>query len=134
MIGKDKLKEILKSNQEMVQRYDIVPRDIPSEDRQQVVFVGVRRAGKSFMLYQKMQEMLAEGRDWSNMLYLNFEEDRLFGFTLDDFESVMQCHREMYGTQPWLFLDEIQNIEGWEHCPTSITHSCQGTDLSVNIR
>lgn len=114
MIGKDKLKEILRSNQETVQRYDIVPRDIPSDDRRQVVFVGVRRAGKSFMLYQKMQEMLAEGRDWRNMLYLNFEEDRLFGFTLDDFDRVIQCHREMYGTQPWLFLDEIQNIEGWE--------------------
>ncbi len=114
MIGKDRLKEILKSNQETVQRYDIVPRDIPSEDRRQTVFVGVRRAGKSFMLYQKMQEMLAEGRDWSNMLYLNFEEDRMYGFTLDDFDRVMQCHREMYGTQPWLFLDEIQNIDGWE--------------------
>lgn len=114
MIDKDKLKSILQDNQNIVKGYDIVPRDIPSDDYHQTVFIGVRRAGKSFMLYQKMQEMLKNGIDWSNMLYLNFEEDRMFGFKLKDFDKVLECHQEMYGKRPMLFLDEIQNVDNWE--------------------
>ena len=68
----------------------------------------------SFMLYQKMQQMLAETHDWGNMLYLNFEDDRLVGFTANDFELLLECHAEMYDQRPMLFLDEVQNIDGWE--------------------
>ena len=66
------------------------------------------------MLYQKMQQMLAEGRGWDGMLYLNFEDDRLAGFTAEDFELILECHAEMYDQRPMLFLDEVQNIDGWE--------------------
>jgi predicted AAA+ superfamily ATPase len=78
------------------------------------VFIGVRRAGKSFMLYQKMQQMLAEGHGWEDMLYLNFEDDRLADFKSEDFEMILECHAEMYDKRPMLFLDEVQNIDGWE--------------------
>ena len=54
-----------------------MPRELPSDEFERRVFIGVRRAGKSFMLYQKMQHMLAEGHSWEDMLYLNFEDDRL---------------------------------------------------------
>ena len=48
------------------------------------------------------------------MLYLNFEDDRLENFTIEDFERILECHTEMYDARPMLFLDEIQNINGWE--------------------
>lgn len=114
MISKDILKNVMISNQEEVEQYKIVPREIPTDEYHQMVFVGVRRAGKSFMLYQKMQSMLSKGHKWDEMLYLNFEEDRLTGFSLEDFEKVLECHAELYGKRPMLFLDEVQNIEGWE--------------------
>ena len=114
MINKTTLKQVLASNQKDVEQYQIVPRELPSDEFPRWVFVGVRRAGKSFMLYQKMQQMLADGLGWESMLYLNFEDDRLAGFSSEDFELILECHAEMYDHRPMLFLDEIQNIDGWE--------------------
>ena len=65
------------------------------------------------MLYHRMQQLLAEGHKWDEMLYLNFEDERLDGFTANDFNLLLECHQEMYGRRPMLFLDEIQNIDGW---------------------
>lgn len=114
MISKDILKQVLASNQKDIENYKIAPRQLPSDDFTCRVFVGVRRAGKSFMLYQKIQLMLALGHGWDDMLYLNFEDDRLALFDRGDFELILESHAEMYGKRPMLFLDEIQNIEGWE--------------------
>ena len=114
MLSKNILKQVLASNQTEVENYKVFARLLPSDDFPLRVLVGVRRAGKSFMLYQKMQEMLAGGHRWNEMLYLNFEDDRLGNFELSDFETILAAHYEMYGTRPMLFLDEMQNVEGWE--------------------
>ena len=82
MITKDILKQVLVSNQKDVERYQLVHRELPSDDFPCHVLMGVRRAGKSFMLFQKMQEMLAGGHGWNEVLYLNFEDDRLALFLL----------------------------------------------------
>lgn len=58
--------------------------------------------------------MLVSGRGWADMLYLNFEDDRLQGFDIEDFDKILECHAEMYDKRPMLFLDEMQNIDGWE--------------------
>lgn len=108
------LKQILLDNQHEVEHYEIHPRELPSDDFAHRVFIGVRRSGKSYMLYQKMQEMLKNGIGWDEMLYINFEDDRLENFTGNDFQMILECHTEMYGKRPMLFLDEIQDIEGWE--------------------
>ena len=113
-MDKQVLKQILASNQKDVEQYQIIPRALPTDELQRRVFVGVRRAGKSFMLYQKMQQMLKSGYRWDEMLYLNFEDDRLENFSMQDFELILECHAEMYDKRPMLFLDEIQNIAGWE--------------------
>ncbi|WP_028897234.1 ATP-binding protein [Prevotella sp. HUN102] len=114
MISKDIVKQVLASNQKDVENYKVIPRALPSDDFGCCVFVGVRRTGKSFMLYQKMQQMLNAGCQWDEMLYLNFEDDRLTSFDSNDFELILESHTEMYGKRPMLFLDEAQNIEGWE--------------------
>ena len=114
MINKVVLKQILASNQRDIEQYQIVSRELPSDEFERRVFIGVRRAGKSFMLYQKIQQMLAEGHGWEDMLYLNFEDDRLADFKSEDFELILECHAEMYDKRPMLFLDEVQNIDGWE--------------------
>lgn len=114
MISKEVLKQVLASNQKDVENYAVMHRQLPSDEFPCHVFVGVRRAGKSFMLYQKMQELLAGGGTWAEMLYINFEDDRLTLFDVSDFEKILEAHVEMYGARPMLFLDEIQNITGWE--------------------
>lgn len=65
------------------------------------------------MLYHYIQQLLAEGHKWDEMLYLNFEDERLENFGAEDFNRLLECHQEMYGKRPMLFLDEIQNIDYW---------------------
>lgn len=112
-MDKQILKQILRDNQVEVERYEVEKRDIRLDGFPCHVLVGVRRAGKSYMLYQRIQQLLAEGRKWDEMLYLNFEDERLENFTTEDFNRLLECHQEMYGKRPILFLDEIQNVDGW---------------------
>lgn len=114
MVTKDTIKQVLASNQKDVENYKVVPRTLPTDDFPCYVFVGVRRAGKSFLLYHKMQQLLATGHNWDEMLYLSFEDDRLTQFDVSDFALILEAHAEMYGKRPMLFLDEVQNISGWE--------------------
>ena len=115
MISKDLLKQILLDNRREIERYNIVHRDIVAEGFNCYVFVGVRRAGKSYVLYEKMQQLLREGHGWEEMLYLSFEDERLVGFASEDFNAILECHIEMTGNDnPMLFFDEIHNIDGWE--------------------
>ncbi len=112
-MDKQILKQILRDNQQEVERYVVEPRQIRLDDFPCHVLVGVRRAGKSFMLYHRIQQLLAEGRKWDEILYMNFEDERLEDFGTEDFNRLLECHQEMYGKRPMLFLDEIQNIDGW---------------------
>lgn len=108
------LKTVITDNQTEVPKYKVNPRDFTFEEFGNYVFVGIRRAGKSFLLYQRIQEFLTKGMTWDEMLYVNFEDERLVGMALEDLNLLLEIHLEMYGKKPILFLDEIQNIPGWE--------------------
>ena len=112
-MDKQILKQILRDNQQEVERYVVEPRDLKLDDFPCRVLVGVRRAGKSYMLYHVIQQLLSQGHKWDEMLYLSFEDERLENFDTDDFNRLLECHQEMYGKRPMLFLDEIQNIDCW---------------------
>ena len=112
-MDKQILKQILRDNQQEVERYVVEPRELKLDGFPCRVLVGVRRAGKSYMLYHFIQQLLAQGHKWEELLYLNFEDERLENFTTDDFNRLLECHQEMYGKRPMLFLDEIQNIDSW---------------------
>lgn len=113
MISKETLREILLENRVEVEHQQIVPRDFVMEDFMNYVLIGVRRAGKSFLLYQQIQKNLQQGITWDSMLYLNFEDERLAGMTTSDLNLILEVHGTMSSQRPILFLDEIQNIDGW---------------------
>ena len=113
-IARNTLKQVMLDNQKDVEQYDIFPRHYDLDSFPLMIFVGVRRSGKSFLLFQKMRQLLADGKGWDEMLYLDFEDTRLEGFSADDFNLILECHQEMYGKRPILFLDEIQNVDGWQ--------------------
>ncbi|MCD7930134.1 MAG: ATP-binding protein [Tannerellaceae bacterium] len=108
------LKTVIVDNQIEVPKYKVIPRDFTFEEFSNYVFVGIRRAGKSFLLYQRMQQLLTQGIGWDEILYINFEDERLVGMSIEDLNLLLEIHLEMYGKKPILFLDEIQNIVGWE--------------------
>lgn len=113
-MDKNILKIIIADNQVEVPRYKVIPRDFEFEELVNYVFVGIRRAGKSFLLYQRIQQLLAQGVQWDEILYINFEDERLVDMSLEDLNLLLEVHLETYGKKPILFLDEIQNIAGWE--------------------
>ena len=75
-----------------------------------VIISGLRRVGKSTLLAQLARHM---GED--QFYYLNFEDDRLLGFQADDANDLYQVLIELFGERKIFVLDEIQNIQGWEH-------------------
>ena len=124
MIDKLILKQILQNSREEIEQYKIIHRDIQTDGFNCYIFVGVRRAGKSFILYEKIQQMLSEGHTWDEILYLNFEDERLGSLDINDMDSILECHMEMGGVaKPALFLDEIQNIDGWEKFARRVSDS-----------
>ena len=114
MIQKEVIREILLENRKEIELQHIVPRDIQMEEFANYVLIGVRRAGKSFLLYQQIQQYLKQGISWNSMLYLNFEDERLMGMTAQELNLILEVHGMMSDKRPILFLDEIQNIDGWD--------------------
>ena len=124
MVDKLILKQILQNSREEIEQYKIIHRDIRTDGFNCYIFVGVRRAGKSFLLYEKIQQLLSEGHTWDEILYLNFEDERLGSLDINDMDSILECHMEMGGVaKPALFLDEIQNIDGWEKFARRVSDS-----------
>ncbi|MCM1452287.1 MAG: ATP-binding protein [Clostridium sp.] len=67
------------------------------------------------MLYLQAQRLMREGHDIKEMIFINFDDERLLSFAADDFDSILKAYASIYDFKPILFLDEIQNITGWEH-------------------
>ncbi len=108
------LRAVIGDAQAFVKQVRLVKRDFPFEKNASYVFVGIRRSGKSYLLFQRMQELASQGMPWERFLYVNFEDERLIGLQADDLNRLLECHYEKSDEEPILFLDEIQNIDGWE--------------------
>ncbi len=115
---KEIFKKLITDSQEKI-FVDIVQRDydIPMDTKKIVSLIGVRRSGKTYLLY-KLIEQLRETVDKKNIIYINFEDDRLYPIELKDLDGLIEGYYELYpekrDEKVYLFLDEVQNIEGWE--------------------
>lgn len=114
MANKDLIKDIIVENQRFVSRVKFHQRDYAFEDGLNYVLVGLRRAGKSYLMYQRIHQLLAAGHRIEEICYFNFEDDRLGVMTLPDLDAIKSAYEEMFDTQPVFFFDEIQIVEGWE--------------------
>jgi len=76
--------------------------------------VGVRRSGKSTILYQIIDELIKKGVDPREILYINLEEPEFLEYNLDEIvqEYIKITNKDT--RKCYLFLDEIQNKEKWE--------------------
>ena len=114
MIERQLLKRIILEYQNVAKSIQYVPRYMGDMPAGGSVLVGLRRVGKSYMLYQIMSELANAGHPWESFLYLNMEDERLEQFSLADFDELKQCYEELFDSRPIFFLDEVQVIEGWE--------------------
>ena len=79
---------------------------------------GVRRAGKSSLLMLAVNKLLASGVKREQILWVNFDDERLSGMQTEELDEVLSAYREMFPDvnlkEVYMFLDEIQNIIGWD--------------------
>ena len=97
----------------------IMPREykIPLDSPKIISLIGVRRSGKSSILFDLINRLRASvARE--NIIYLNFEDDRLFPLKLEHLDLILEGFYELYPAKRdekiYLFLDEVQVVEGWE--------------------
>lgn len=115
-MDKNIIKNIIIDKQESIPGYQLTHRAIPFGSKTNYVLVGLRRAGKSYLLYQDIQTLIAQKQaTTADILYINFEDERLSGIKAEELGIILDSYAELYPEKkPFVYLDEIQNIEGWE--------------------
>ena len=102
-----------------------IPEDVKSRDvdylekrNAATVITGMRRVGKTYVTYQRMRTLVDSGIPMERIVHVNFDDDRLKGLKLEHLRLVGDIHAEMFPDAAkercWYFLDELQDVEGWE--------------------
>jgi predicted AAA+ superfamily ATPase len=73
-----------------------------------VIITGIRRCGKSTLLQQI--RFTQPEKDY----YINFDDERLVSFKVEDFQILLEVFFELFGEQKTFYFDEIQNVDQWE--------------------
>ncbi|MEE0083163.1 MAG: ATP-binding protein [Paludibacteraceae bacterium] len=113
-MDKNTIKLIIAENQQFISKVKLFKREYSFEKNLNYVLVGLRRAGKSYLLYERIQQLMKEGHSEEEFLYFNFEDDRLLNIQVSDLNTILTSYQEMFDYKPFIFLDEIQIIDGWE--------------------
>jgi predicted AAA+ superfamily ATPase len=113
-MNKDLIKLLIAEYQRDIAKIELIERHYQIDDALNYVFVGVRRAGKSYLMYQQMQNLLRKGYSNDEFLYFNFEDDRINSLDISDLDLIKVCYEEMFDKRPIFFLDEIQIVNAWE--------------------
>jgi predicted AAA+ superfamily ATPase len=91
---------------------------LPWLPRKADAIVGMRRTGKTWLMFQRMRELAVAGTPREDLLYINFEDERLGEVTAAHLSKIVEAHYRRNPTgrsRPGaLFFDEIQLVEGWE--------------------
>lgn len=105
------LEEVVNDQLEHFRKKDTgTPRRVDFErhlkSRQITVISGIRRSGKSTLMFQF-------ARQTGEYYYINFDDERLINFAVEDFQNLMVVFQKLYPAMT-VFIDEVQNIAGWE--------------------
>lgn len=83
-----------------------------------ITISGPRRAGKTFTCFQIIEDLIKKGIPKENILYINFEDNKLIGADSNDLEKLLETYFELYNIDKnkkiYLFLDEIQTVKNWD--------------------
>ncbi len=113
-INKDVIKNVIISQNERNLITHLIERDkLPEiENAFETPFIqivsGIRRCGKSTIIQQIRQ--INKDKNY----FINFDDNRLYNFEIDDFEKLNEAFLELFGEENTYYFDEIQNIDGWE--------------------
>lgn len=90
--------------------------NIPVDMDKAITIIGLRRVGKTYLLYQIAQELIDNGLKLENIFYINFEDNRLEGISSSDLSKVIELYKKHNpeAKTMYFFFDEIQSVQGWE--------------------
>lgn len=99
---------------------------LPVNSGKIITLVGVRRSGKTYHLFNLIKKLIDKGTSVENILYINFEDERL-KLNSNDLDSILQAYRELHPdldlSKCYFFFDEIQEVLGWEKFVARLYHS-----------
>lgn len=112
MFTVNRLEEVLIDQKEAFLRRDPgVPREVDLDrylgSSHIIVVSGIRRCGKSTLLRQFAEKT-------GDFLYVNLDDERLFGFVLGDFENLVLVFEKLHPGVRVMLIDEVQDVEHWE--------------------
>lgn len=99
------IKQVIYGQREIIRRAVINKREYTFEPSANYILTGIRRAGKSTILYSIVRKPIEDGADWNQIIYVNFEDERLAGFTLNDFSDLEEVSSELSDKTSYYFLD-----------------------------
>lgn len=113
-ISEDKIKEIILTWEDDIRKTVVFRREalsiLESRLNEPVtdVLLGVRRCGKTYLMYSLFQKL-------KDAVYINFEDERLAGIDVGSLDEIYRLYLGLKNPErPVMFLDEIQNVPGWE--------------------
>lgn len=124
-MNKQIIKTIIGEKQKEIEALNLLSRGNLFEDNSNYVLIGIRRAGKSYTLYQDILRHLSDDKaKIEDILYINFEDERIASISSDELGDILTAYQEMYDQKhPLVYLDEIQNITGWEKFARRLSES-----------
>ena len=109
------LKAVIYDQHTVIRSAVIVPRTRYTFDPEaNYVLVGLRRAGKSTLLHDRARKLVEQGAGWEQIVYIDFEDERLSDMTAADLNDILAVQCELSTSRGYFFFDEIQNVKGWE--------------------
>lgn len=131
---------------------NILPRQLtlPVDLKKIITVTGVRRGGKTSLLFDTINKILEKGVKKQNILFFSFDDERI-DFRIEDFDLILQAWMELYpdtaSSEIYVFFDEIQLTDGWEKFVSRIYNTFSkhvflsgsnsrmlGTDISTVLR
>lgn len=115
------LKSLIFEGQEKVSNRTVNRRyiSLPEETDRIITITGARRTGKTYLEFHEMQSVLKKvDNDATRIVYIDFEDDRLYPLTLEKLGEIPNVYYEMFPSNKnkrvWFFFDEIQTVKKWE--------------------
>lgn len=91
--------------------------DLFKSSKEIIVLKGIRRSGKSSLLYLEIESLIKSGVSTENILFVNFEEPKFSNYLdVSLLDAVYESYLEFLNPkgQIYIFLDEVQVVDGWE--------------------
>ena len=122
-MDKQLIKSVIVEKQQQISQVELLQRGEVFDEKSSYVLIGIRRAGKSYTLYQDILSKLSSGDvKAEDFLYINFEDERIAPITGNELGLILDAYWELYDQKrPYIYLDEIQDIDGWEKFARRLT-------------